>query len=343
MKKLSFFDRIIFWVNTVFFVLTLVSFVVPYIPVTLMPTISVLSLIVPLLVLVNLFFMLYWLIRRKNLFFMSGLLLLWSIGSESFFQLREGQKVNNSGNGILSVMSFNVRNFNKYGWIKNTELDDEILTFVKEQDPDILCFQEFRRIKAPLFKYYPYSFSTPWPNGKSYQTIFSKYPIVKGKSLDFPNTSNNAIYADIVYDKDTVRVYNVHLQSFRIVPEMNTIKRVESAKLLKISNKAMLKQYEQAQLIREDMQGSTYEKIITGDFNNTQHSNIYRNIRDDMQDTFLEKGNGFGRTYNLFGFPIRIDYILADSDFEILAHQNFNEKLSDHYPVMATLQLKSNQ
>ena len=66
-------------------------------------------------------------------------------------------------------------------------------------------------------------------------------------------------------------------------------------------------------------------------------------IKGEMKDSYFEKGKGFGRTYDLLKFPIRIDYILADPEFEVLSHQNFNERLSDHFPVMATLRLNSEQ
>ena len=105
----------------------------------------------------------------------------------------------------------------------------------------------------------------------------------------------------------------------------------------------MLKQYEQANLIKESMAQTSHKKIVVGDFNNTQYSNIYHIIKGDMNDTYMEKGSGFGRTYDLLGFPLRIDYIFADSDFEVISHQNFNEKLSDHYPVMSTLRLPSEE
>ncbi len=105
----------------------------------------------------------------------------------------------------------------------------------------------------------------------------------------------------------------------------------------------MLKQYEQAELIRDNMEQNDNKKIVVGDFNNTQYSNVYQTVKGDMQDTFLEKGKGFGRTYSFLGFPIRIDYILADEDFEVISHKNFDEKLSDHYPVMATLRVKSDK
>jgi len=37
---------------------------------------------------------------------------------------------------------------------------------------------------------------------------------------------------------------------------------------------------------------------------------------------------------------MRIDFIMADDYFEILEHQNYDVKLSDHYPIKATLKIK---
>ena len=240
-------------------------------------------------------------------------------------------------------MSYNVRSFNKYGWIDNSTIDEDIISLIQSQNPDILCFQEFSMIKKKKFSDYPYNYETPGGTDKSFQIFFSKYPIINGGTLDFPSSSNNGLFMDVIYQGDTIRIYNVHLQSYRIIPEIDAIKNQKSSRLLAKSKGVMLKQYEQAMLIQDNMHQNHYKKIVVGDFNNTQYSNIYRTIKGDMQDTFLEKGKGFGKTYNLLGFPIRIDYILADKDFEVLSHKNFKEKLSDHYPIMATLRLKSEE
>ncbi|RDY61078.1 endonuclease/exonuclease/phosphatase family protein [Flagellimonas nanhaiensis] len=344
MKKLSLFNKVIFFLNSFFVLVTLVSVVVPFVPVTNMPTLSILSLVVPVLILIHAFFIVYWLLRRKKQFLLSALIvILWYFTLGPFYQFSNIGSEKNLKKGNLSMMSFNVRSFNKYGWIANSELDNEIISLVKQSNPDIICFQEFSIIKIKEFDDYDYSFKTPDGTNKSFQTIFSKFPIIKGESLNFPNSINNGIFVDILFQQDTVRVYNIHLQSFSIVPEINTIKTEESSKLFAKSRRVMLKQYEQANLIRENMEQTHHKKILAGDFNNTQYSNVYRKIKGDMQDSYFKKGKGFGRTYNLLGFPIRIDYILADPEFEILSHQNFNEKLSDHYPVMATLRLNSNQ
>ncbi|NAY90486.1 endonuclease [Muricauda sp. JGD-17] len=348
MGKLSIFNKAIFFVNTILALVTLVAIIVPFVPVTTLPALSVLSLIVPLLVVVNFVFLLYWILLKKKHLFLSGMLLLiWYFVLGPFYQFSGASNTVNEKNGnTLTIMSFNARSFNELKQLDIKNVDSLILDFVTDKNPDILCFQEChyalkRNDALSQYDHKFVDFTYGKHRGKVIQAIYSKFPIVKVDSVDFPNSSNNAIFADILLNMDTIRIYNLHLQSFRIVPEINTIKSEESSKLFAKSRRVMLKQYEQANLVRENIENTHFKKVVAGDFNNTQYSNIYQTIKGDMNDTFDEKGTGFGRTYDLLGFPIRIDYILTDPDFEVLAHQNFNEKLSDHYPVMATLRLKS--
>jgi endonuclease/exonuclease/phosphatase family metal-dependent hydrolase len=79
--------------------------------------------------------------------------------------------------------------------------------------------------------------------------------------------------------------------------------------------------------------------IICGDFNNTAYSYVYKEVKGDMQDAFVEAGNGFGRTFDFRFFPVRIDFILVDPVFEINAYKTFDVKYSDHYPIMTKVKL----
>ncbi len=350
MKKLSFFDKIIFFLNIITVLVLVVSLLVPYTSARLISSLSVVSLIVPFTVIVNLIFVFYWLLKRKRNFLLSGaLLLLWYILLGPFYQFSNGNDDSNIDNErSFSIMSFNARSFNELKQLKDDNVEDRIYEFVSQQNPDIVCFQETlyaMKVNDALnqYKYKFVDFVYGKHRGKVIQSIYSKYPIVNIDSITFPNSFNNAIYADVLINRDTIRVYNLHLQSFRIVPGLHTIQNGESSKLFERSRNVILKQYEQASLIREDMGETNYRKIVLGDFNNTQYSNVYQVIKGDMKDSYLEKGRGFGRTYDLLKFPLRIDYILTDPEFEVLSHQNFDVKLSDHYPVMATLRLPSHQ
>ena len=231
-------------------------------------------------------------------------------------------------------MSYNTNYFNNY-YRNDTTVGERIVAFVKDNDPDIVCFQEFSKRGDKKFKYYPFKYIS---NDKGIQAVYSKYPIIANGSLNFPNTKNNAIYADIVINKDTIRVYNIHLQSLNIRP--GSFKRETPHRLFKRLGDSFIKQRQQAELIVAHSKDSPYRKIICADLNNTQYSNVFHEIKGDMRDSFKEKGKGYGSTYIFKFLPIRIDFIMMDKSIEIKAHRNFEEKLSDHYAVMASFRLK---
>jgi len=336
MKKLSWFNKIVFFFNILFALLLSVSFLAPFVSVKTIPFLSILSLSVSLLVLVNLLFCAYWLLQRNKRLFVSGtLLVLGYFIFGSFFKLNFTSEEVSSDE--LKVMSYNARGFNKFNWSNDKSLGDKIIDFVSQESPDIICIQEHSRIWHHKLKQFKYRSETPYSAPKSVQAIFSKYPIISKGSLDLPKTVNNIIYADILYRKDTIRVYNIHLQSFSIDPNPETIVEEQSDKLLKRLTNTFKKQQEQASIFAKHRKESPYKSIVCGDFNNTQFSNVYRVIKDDMKDTYVEKGAGFGSTYNYRYYPLRIDFILTDKRFKVVRHKNYDVALSDHFPVMSSL------
>ena len=343
-KSTSIFDRVVYAINVLFALLLIVTGLISYVPLQFFAAISVLSLVVPFLFALNALFFLCWAVQLKRKFVLSLLAMVlgyWMFGPFYGFDKTEPYQDTASD---LKIMSYNVWGFNRYGWVPGSGVGDSIVQFVKQQDPDILCLQEHSRIRHRQLKQYPYRSETPYSVKKSIQAIFSKYPIIGKGSLNLPGTINNIIYADIAFEKDTIRVYNMHLQSFNIVPTTdNLMDGEESEKTYKRLVATFSKQLEQAEIFRNHLNESPYINIVCGDFNNTQFSNIYKIVKGDLQDSFMEKGKAWGRTYNFVKLPLRIDYILADENFEVLSHQNFDQHLSDHYPVMATLRLTSHQ
>jgi endonuclease/exonuclease/phosphatase family metal-dependent hydrolase len=337
-------DRIILVINILTALLLGTISFFSFLPFHPVPVLSVLSLFVPFLFIFNVLFLLYWLFRNRKRAIYSMLAILIGYISVGFFYGFDDDDQIETKTTDLKIMTYNVWGFNKNGWIKEPGVGDSIIDFIRKKDPDILCIQEHSRIRQRQLRQYPYRSETPYQARRTTQAIFSKYPIVGKGSLDLPGTINNIIYVDIVYAGDTIRVYNVHLQSFNIVPSTVSFSDGDkSEKAYRRLVNTFTKQLEQAKIFREHIEKSPFTNIVCGDFNNTQFSNIYKMAKGDLQDTFLEKGEGFGRTYDLFKFPIRIDYILTDPDFEVLDHENFNKRLSDHYPVMATLRLNSHQ
>jgi endonuclease/exonuclease/phosphatase family metal-dependent hydrolase len=296
---------------------------------------------VPLLVLCNFLFFCYWLFQgSRNLWLSAFVLVIGYLVLGTFFKFQLSEEP--ISNGEVSIMSFNARGFNRFEMMKDKTISAQIVDLVKTEDPDIICFQEFdyTKMKNGDFDNYKYSFvDFEYGRKKVVLAIYSKFPIVNTGSLEFPDSANNAIFADVVIQKDTVRLYNLHLESHKVIPSVRRISNEPKAKLYKRMSRSFAKQQEQAAIFNVHRNATPYKKIVCGDFNNTQFSNVYQVIKDDMQDTFLEQGTGYGRTFNFKYYPVRIDFILLDKTFEVKAHKNFDVKLSDHFPLMASFNI----
>lgn len=340
MRGLSLFNKIVFAVNSIFAFLLLLACVVPYVEADRFPYIAVLNLGIPVLVFVNLLFALYWgLAKRKQFFLSFPILVLGYLFVGSFIEFQFTEEVISEED--LSVMTFNVRAFNKGCYIDRSGVYEETFDFIATEDPDIICFQEVDVGKREDFKKYPYSYLKYYHHRvRTSMGIFSKYPIINTGDFEWPSTRNNGTFVDIQYKKDTIRVYNLHFESFGVNPSRKAISKEPSVRLFKRLNEVFRKQSEQAKSFLNHRNSVPYKTIVCGDFNNTQFSHTYRMVKGDMLDTFNEKGNGLGRTFNVLRFPFRIDHILVDPDFEVRAHKNYDVHFSDHFPVMASFRLK---
>ncbi|WP_246277515.1 endonuclease/exonuclease/phosphatase family protein [Winogradskyella ursingii] len=253
------------------------------------------------------------------------------------YKFKASKLVEDSGN--FTVMTYNVRLFNEYRWLPNKNVKEDIVDFIYNEQPDILCLQEYTRGKPVRLKGYNRYNATYTKEVKGGQCIYSKFPIVNSGSLEFPNSTNNALFVDVVKNKDTIRVYNVHLQSSGINTKIEALKKESSEHLFKRISSTFKAQQNQAELLLKHMSATNYKTIIAGDFNNTAYSYVYKELRGDYKDAFEEAGNGFGRTYDFKFFPVRIDFILVDEAFEVNAFKTYEKRLSDHYPIKATLKL----
>lgn len=340
MSKLGFINKVVYLLNAIMALLLLLSYILPFLPPKTFGILAVLNLGVSFLILVNVLFLLFWLIKFKKQFLLS--LVVLAIGYffyGSLYKFSSSKQVENSGN--FKVMNYNVRLFNLYDWLPEEHVEIKIVDLIKEASPDILSIQEFHPHTNVDLSFYKYKYEKlSGKKTKSGQAIFSKFPIINSGSIEFPNTANNAIFADVVNGIDTIRVYNIHLESMRINPEVESLKNEDSERLFKRVNSTFKEQEFQTELFLKHRKKCRYKTIICGDFNNTAFSYVYRKIKGDLNDAFIEAGSGFGRTYHFKFFPIRIDFIFADQAFDVNGFKSYNNQYSDHYPIMTTLSLK---
>lgn len=353
-------DRIILLLNYIFIVCILISCFSPFVSPQNFTFIAYFGLAFPVLFVINCVLVIYWIARWKKQFVISLVVILagWPMISDHWtISVNSGK--GSAGNKI-KIMSYNVRLFDLYNWPHNTETRNKIFDIVKVVSPDILCFQEFYANELGTFntldtlrefqkaKNYHVEYMAT-ASGKHHYGLatFTTYPIVNKGTVDiFTEHMNACIYTDIKIDSDTVRVYNMHLQSVHLSTiyytdtnyfETKEVYEQEAGNILKRLFYAFSKRAVQADVIAKHISKCRYPVIVCADLNDTPSSYTYRTIRGKLKDAFTESGNGFGVTYAGKIPFLRIDYILHSaaldgSDFSVIP-----EKLSDHYPVCCSV------
>jgi endonuclease/exonuclease/phosphatase family metal-dependent hydrolase len=264
------------------------------------------------------------------------------------------------------ILSYNVRLFDVYNQdpAKAKQNKKSIFDYLESSKADIYCFQEFyhqdgseeyntkkilgERLNTP---YHHARLSVSDYNKQSFGVaIFSKHEIVSQGEVSFDEvekTFNYCIYVDIVSNKDTLRIYNVHLQSihfqkddYALFNEDNPQASNENSQAFKLLNK-VLDAYpiraEQAVKLTEHMKMSPHPIIVCGDFNDAPMSYTYNQFHRFLEDAFVNTSFGIGRTYAGKVPAGRIDYIFYD---ESMGSRNFviqEEKLSDHYAISCSI------
>jgi endonuclease/exonuclease/phosphatase family metal-dependent hydrolase len=258
-------------------------------------------------------------------------------------------------NGNIKVISFNVRVFNVYFENdKDVSSVHEMIKWINDQKADIMCFQEFYNdAKSSTFNTikkisrannYHYFHSPKYVNriGAEFgDVIFSKYPIInEGQILFEKNSLNKVIYIDLKIDTDTIRVYNMHLQSLHIIEdELINSKDLQSGVEHLVANlkNGFIQRTGQIRMLLDDIQKCTYPIILCGDLNDLPYSYAYRKLKNTLRNGFSESGNGFGFTYNGKLFFLRIDNHFFSEELEVHTFTTHREmKCSDHFPVSAT-------
>lgn len=275
----------------------------------------------------------------------------------------------------LRVMSWNVAQFDLLYNKQRPDIREDMLALINQYKPDIACFQEMVagdtlvNLNTPYYRkysffsvfeyaaklnfpdyFFSYDFRDDFLNRQHFGLIiFSRYPIIKKQTLSFYpyNYNSNFQYADIVKDGDTIRVFNIHLQSLKFGPgnlayiddpSMESKRDIERSKnILSKLKHGFVERRRQADRIKAEIDKSPYPVIVCGDFNDVPNSYAYNTIGDNLQNTFAEKGSGLGRTFSGIAPTLRIDNIFAGKSFSVNQFVRVPVKLSDHFPVITDI------
>ena len=265
----------------------------------------------------------------------------------------------------VRIASWNVARFLEWKRNSNEKSQTRLLMLdqIKKQDADILCLEEFfhspdsvfynniSEIQAMGYPWYYFSYD---PDGdKQYigSVIFSRYPMLDTGMVRYfrPSMPEALVHADIKVKEDTIRVFATHLQSvqfrkkdYEAIDELKSAKDsffVNSRSVLSKLKKAIVYRSTQADIVKQILGDSPYPILFCGDLNDVPNSYSYFTIRGDMQDAFLKKGFGIGRTYSSLSPTLRIDYIFADNNYRIKQFTRIVKNLSDHFMIIADVEL----
>lgn len=368
-KKQNLFNKLVLWINFLAIFLLLISYTAPFVNPKTSVFFAYMGLLYPVFGVVNFLFVAYWALWRKHMFVYSmAAIMLGMLSFSRVFQMTFFQPSSTHDRSI-TVMSFNVRLFDLYNWSGNLESKDRIQEFVKEQNVDVVCFQEYYRGVGVHFSVrefmknevgYNYCFEHITTSAKEHKgegnnlfgsAIFSKYPFIDSGYVEFENDENNHVsWIDIVKDEDTLRIVNAHIGSMRLQnADYQLIGGNDNKKwayeeqleedIFSRMTRGFYRREEQLEVFKSFLSSSPYRIVICMDLNDTPNSYAYNQMSQDFNDAFMISGWGLGSTYvgeNIFNriLPVnRIDYIFHSARVDSRNFTTHEEKLSDHKAI----------
>jgi endonuclease/exonuclease/phosphatase family metal-dependent hydrolase len=329
----------------------------------------------PFLLLLNLFFVMIWLLFWKRYIWLS--ILVIGLGYNHLYTIIQYRWTTSEKGpaGSMKILTYNVHSL--YEIPKTVEqgkkqkkgrMLSKVTDFLVQQNPDILCIQEFfvrNEDSLKVLTKFKEGLHTEYCSIKNYVDIkdnrktfaiatFSRYPITGLGHLRISNHTIFAIYTDLAIGKDTVRVFNIHLESIRFGKNDYSFyaQLTDQTKdqddnfafsdgmetIYSKLKKAFIIRANQVDVLKDYITRSPYPVIVCGDFNDTPGSYTYHQMTTGLHDSFCRAGSGFlGSTY-AGNFPsFRIDYILYDDAFTATSYSRSDFDLSDHYPVQVFL------
>lgn len=308
-----------------------------------------LGLLFPFLYALNILLLIYWWVQLKMKLIIPLVFAVFNlIHASKYVQFSRNIK---KPDKEIRVATYNTK---LLGALENQNTFESLKLKLESDSFDIVCLQEVfaqKDLKARVLelkkagKFRMYSFFRLEPGRPYGMAVLSKYDIIKSGKIGLgEHTGNMAIYTDVLMGADTVRIYNLHLQSIRfdrgdyrfIEDRSSMTENLEGSKnLIKRIRQAYRIRGNQADSVAAHMANCPYPTLAMGDLNDVPLSYTYQKLMKDKFDAFRERGSGFERTYK-GPFPdFRIDYILYSKAFTCTSYRSDGDTKGDHKLVTA--------
>ena len=325
------------------------------------PLVSTVGMAFPILLLINLAFLLFWLIFKWTRAWVPAVGFILAYVPISIYMPINVSEA--PPEGALKLVSYNVCSYG--GNYKYEQGFEKVRDYLIDEKADIVCLQEdndsWRR----------YCFKQYEERGLTYndtlelchdQTRFNclgihtRFPIVRREKIDYPTASNNGSVAWwLKVDKDTVIVVNNHFESCHLSQAdreqyRQLLKGEVASDSVRAESQLLMVKLAEANAIRSRQIEAVcdyvsqhimdYPIILCGDFNDNPISFSRHEMAKQLRDCFVETGRGVGLSYNQKAFSFRIDHIFCSPD--ITPYQCYIDTkmdASDHYPVVCWLKI----
>lgn len=303
---------------------------------------ATLGLLLPVILALNAAMFVWWIVRgRWGLMLLPLAALVLNLGYISaMIQLPDWHA--DSRPHDIRVMTLNVNGFRRLEHVAVSAR--AIARLAREEKVDVLCLQEFveepdytadsiARLFAPRMPYFA---------GEKGQAVLSRYPILDWDYVQFPETNNDYMRADLLVAGDTVRLFSVHLQTSGISSLRHRFRKdyhrnAPVNEVVGALERNSRIRAQQVDAIRRAIDATPYPVILAGDFNDTPSSYTYRRMKGGLTDGFRAAGSGYGGTFRYIGGVLRIDYIFYDDHFHAARYTTLRQDVSDHKAVVADL------
>ena len=324
--------------------ITMAGYFVPYADPAVYPSMPFLGLAIPALLILCALFII-WLIFKRQFIWLLFPILAIAANYRYLNGMFQYSPPASAAGKTMKIMTLNAGAVHQEVRL----ILDDILLHAREEEVDIICFQEFNGIRGmpgldSLFGAYPSRSKPDRGDGKLLLAVFSKYPITDWQIIPFENSCNDGLWCDLSIDGRPVRIVNVHMQTTSITQSRALIEGIKENyvigdlhgvnQLQNTIQSNFVKRAEQARQVHAIVQSTRSPLILCGDFNDTPVSYTYQTIRGDLlKDGFKSCGNGYGYTFHGFFDLLRIDFILYSQGIHPVSYYSLPQEWSDHNPV----------
>lgn len=317
------------------------------------PLLANAGLVFPVLLVVNLCFLVLWIFVRLRWVIIPFAALV--LGFEPVRNYAPLNITTAPTDSCLKVVSFNV--WNMGAW-KSIDDSCQMAGWLLEQDADIVCLQESGGLDWERQQHFLTLLRDRYPEqiGVNYETsqmlFLSKHPVLGHERIPYESKANFSEAFRLRIGADTVTVIANHFESIAFTIEekeqvetivkgnmetqqAETASRNLAHKLVAASKRRAPQADSVAAYVRRH-QGESI--ILCGDFNDIPISYVHRTIARELTDCYVAAGNGPGMSYHRNAIYVRIDNMFCSADWKpCRCYVDNTVDLSDHYPIVCLL------